>query len=80
MAVVAEGGVAGVTFTLPTLNERVSSMVPGSVPVWNCSVAVVVFAGMVICVVLLPLENIRSVELPGLGERERVAVTVSGSG
>ena len=80
MVVVADGAVEGVTFTPAALNESESSMVPGRVPVWNCSVAVVLFAGMVICVVREPLENIRSVELPGFGEMERAAVTVMGSG
>ena len=79
MVVVADGGTVGVIFTPAALSESDSSILPASVPVWNWSVALVVPAGMVICVVREPLENIRSLELPGFGVMESVAVTVSGS-
>jgi len=80
MVVVAEGATEGVIFTPAALSESDISMVPGSVPTWNCSVAVVVLAGIVICVVREPPGKLRSLELPGFGVMESVAVTVMGSG
>src|SRR5581483_8925509 len=76
----ADGGVEGVMSTPAALSESETEIVPGSVPTWNGNVTCVVFAGMVICVVRDPFENIRSVVLAELPENDKVAVTVIGSG